>query len=132
MLDQKADVIFAAGGQAGNGGLLAIVERKDSGVLGIGVDTDQYNTLQQAQPILLSSAMKLITPGVFNLIKAGQGGSFKGGNNFGLVGLAPYHDNESKVSDAIKQKMQQLDADVQAGKVDTGWKTPTGNCPASV
>jgi len=132
MLDQKADVIFTAGGQTGNGGLLAIAERKDSGVLGIGVDTDQYNTLQQAQPILLSSAMKLITPGVFNLVKMAQGGAFKGGNTYGDVGLAPYHDLESKVPDAVKSKMNQLADDVKGGKVDTGWKTPTGNCPASV
>ena len=131
-MDQKADIVFAAGGQTGNGGLLAIAEKKDTGVLGIGVDTDQYNTLQQAQPILLSSAMKLITPGVFDLIKAAQGGSFKGGNQYGLVGLAPYHDNESKVPDAVKTKMTQLADDVKGGKVDTGWKTPSGNCPASV
>ena len=101
-------------------------------MLGIGVDTDQYNTLQQAQPILLSSAMKLITPGVFNLIKGAQAGDFKGGNDYGDVGLAPYHDLESKVPDAVKSKMQQLSADVKAGKVDTGWGKPTGNCPASI
>ncbi len=133
MMDQKADIIFAAGGQTGNGGLLAIAERKDSGVLGIGVDTDQYYTLQQADPILLSSAMKLITPGVFDLIKAAQDGSFKGGNTYGKVGLAPYHDLDSKVPDAVKQKMQQLSADVTSGKVNTGWSgKPTGQCPASV
>src|SRR5581483_405070 len=132
MMDQKADVIFAAGGQTGNGGLLAIAERKDSGVLGIGVDTDQYYTLQQADPILLSSAMKLITPGVFNLIKGAQDGSFKGGNNVGDVDIAPYHDLDSKVPDAVKTKMQQTVADVKAGKIETGWGKPSGNCPASV
>ena len=59
-------------------------------------------------------------------------GIFKGGNQYGLVGLAPYHDNESKVPDAVKAKMTQLADDVKGGKVDTGWKTPSGNCPASV
>jgi len=61
-MSQNADVIFAAGGNTGNGGLLAIVE-KGGTVLGIGVDTDQYLSLPEAKSILVSSAMKLITPG---------------------------------------------------------------------
>jgi basic membrane protein A len=131
MMDQGADIIFAAGGNTGNGGLLAIAERAATGALGIGVDTDQYNTLTQARPILLSSAMKLITPGVANLIKGVRDGTFKGGNQVGEVGLAPYHDTESKVPADVKSKMQQLDTEVKAGRVQTGWGAPTGNCPAS-
>ena len=40
-ISQGADVIFGAGGNTGNGGLLAIVEHGGR-VMGIGVDTDQY------------------------------------------------------------------------------------------
>ena len=36
----------------------------------IGVDTDQYLSLPEAKSILVSSAEKLITPSVFNIIKA--------------------------------------------------------------
>jgi basic membrane protein A and related proteins len=127
-MNQGADVIFAAGGNTGNGGLLAIADRGGS-MLGIGVDTDQYFSLPEAKSILVSSAMKLITPGVFNLIKAGQDGSFKGGNVVGQVGLAPYHDLQSRVPADVQAKMQQIQADVVAGKVDTRWSKPTGNCP---
>jgi basic membrane protein A len=128
-LEQGADVIFAAGGQTGNGGLLAIAERGGS-VLGIGVDSDQYYTLPEARGILLSSAMKLITPGVFQLIKAAHDGNFKGGNTPGDVALAPYHDLEARVPAEVKSKIQQVTADVLAGKVDTKWSArPTGNCP---
>ena len=47
-MSQSADVIFAAGGNTGNGGLLAIVD-KGGKVLGIGVDTDQYLSLPRGQ-----------------------------------------------------------------------------------
>jgi basic membrane protein A len=128
-MDQGADVIFAAGGKTGNGGLLAIAERGGS-VLGIGVDADQYLTLPEARGILLSSATKLITPGVFKLIKAAQEGDFKGGNNTGDVALAPFHDLEPRVPADVKTKIQQATTDVLAGKIETGWSgRPSGNCP---
>src|SRR6185312_6799034 len=125
-MSQSADVIFAAGGNTGNGGLLAIVD-KGGNVMGIGVDTDQYLSLPEAKSILVSSAMKLIVPGVFNIIKAAQAGSFKGGNVTGDVGLAPYHDLDSKVPADVKQKMTQISADVASGKQSTGFTTPSGN-----
>lgn len=127
-MSQNADVIFAAGGQTGNGGLLAIVN-KNGQVLGIGVDTDQYLSLPEAKSILVSSAMKLITPGVFNLVKSVQDNSFKGGNVVGNVGLAPYHDLDPKVPADVKQKMTQVTTDVVSGKTSTGWDKPTANCP---
>jgi basic membrane protein A len=128
-MSQGADVIFAAGGQTGNGGLLAIVDKGGS-VLGIGVDTDQYLSLPEAKSILVSSAMKLIVPGVFNNIKAVQDGSFKPGNVIGNVGLAPYHDLASRVPAEVQTKITQITADVVAGRTRTGWSgQPTGNCP---
>ena len=66
MIDKGADVIFGAGGKTGNGALLGGAEKN---VYAIGVDTDQYLTVPEAQKVLLTSAMKLIIPGVFNLIK---------------------------------------------------------------
>ena len=107
-MSQNADVIFAAGGLTGNGALLAVADKGGS-VLGIGVDTDQYLSLPEAKSIMVSSAMKLIMPGVFNIIKAAQDGTFKGGNVTGDVGLAPYHDLDSKVPADVKTKMNQVD-----------------------
>src|SRR5207247_2195392 len=52
-MSQNADVVFAAGGQTGNGGLLAVAD-KNGAVLGIGVDTDQYLSLPEAKSILVS------------------------------------------------------------------------------
>ncbi|HEX8967211.1 MAG TPA: BMP family ABC transporter substrate-binding protein, partial [Chloroflexota bacterium] len=127
-MSQNADVIFAAAGLTGNGALLAAADKGGS-VLGIGVDTDQYLSLPEAKSVLVSSAMKLIVPGVFNIIKTAQDGSFKAGNVLGQVGLAPYHDLDSKVPADVKSKMNQLSADVAAGRTSTGFTTATGNCP---
>jgi len=64
--------------------------------------------------------MKLLTPGVCDQIKAVANKSFKGGNVTGQVGLAPFHDLDSKVSADIKGKLTQLKADLESGKVKTG------------
>ena len=61
-IDQGADVIFGAGGQTGNGALIQTAGNE--GLWCIGVDTDQWETVPEAHPCLISSAMKLITPGV--------------------------------------------------------------------
>ncbi len=61
MMDQGADAIFGCGGITGNGAITAAAQ---AGKYAIGVDADQYLTLPEAAPRMLSSAMKLITPGV--------------------------------------------------------------------
>ncbi len=128
---ENADVIFSAGGQTGNGGLLKIAEAAKGGkdVLGIGVDQDQYNTLEGAKPILLTSAMKRVDVATYTAIKAVVDGTFKGGNtsfdskNDG-VGLAPFHDVDAKVPADVKEKMTKLAADLKAGTVKTGVPNP--------
>ncbi len=121
MVQQQADVIFGAGGNTGNGALLGALERN---VLAIGVDTDQYETLPQVRPVLVSSAMKLITPGVFNLIRTVGDGSFKGGNVTGEVGLAPFHDLADRVPNDVKDRLQQIDRGLKDNSIRTGVQVP--------
>lgn len=121
MIQQQADVIFGAGGNTGNGALLGALERN---VLAIGVDSDQWETLPQVRPVLVSSAMKLITPGVYDLIKAVGDSSFRGGNQTGLVGLAPFHDNASKAPDVVKTRLTEIDAGLKNGTIRTGVTLP--------
>ena len=121
MIQQQADVIFGAGGNTGNGALLGALERS---VLAIGVDTDQWETLPQVRPVLVSSAMKLITPGVFDLVKTIGDGTFKPGNQTGLVGLAPFHDNDSKVPTDAKAKLQEIDTGLKNGTIKTNVTLP--------
>jgi basic membrane protein A and related proteins len=121
-LDQGADIIFSAGGATGNGGLIEIA--KDSGagssIFCIGVDTDQWNTVPEAQPCLVTSAMKLITDGTVELLTAVFDGSIAGGNFVGQTGLAPYHDFDSSISADIKAKVAEIVAGLKDGSVQTG------------
>ncbi len=116
MIDKGADVIFGGGGKTGNGAVVAAVE---AGVYGIGVDADQYFTLTEAQPKLLSSAMKLITPGVFDLVKLAKDGAFPSGNFNGKVGYAPFHDTEADVPADVKTKMEEINAALLDGSLKT-------------
>jgi len=116
MIDKGVDVIFGAGGKTGNGALGGAAEK---GVYAIGVDSDQYFTVKEAQKVMLSSAIKLIVPGTFGLIKMAKEGKFPTGNYYGTAGYAPYHDLDSKVPAEVKAKMEQIAKDLIAGTLKT-------------
>jgi len=118
-IGQGADVIFGAGGKTGNGALIEVAGNE--GLFCIGVDSDQWETVPEAHSCLVSSAMKLITPGVFNLVSSVQDGSFPAGNFFGDVGLAPFHDFDSVVSDEIKATLDEINTGLQDGSIETGY-----------
>jgi len=111
MIDKGVDVVFGAGGKTGNGALLGCAEK---GVMAIGVDTDQYYTV-------LTCAMKLLGPGTFDLIGMAMEGNFPaGGNYFGEAGLAPYHDLADQVPAEVDAKIQEIDAALKDGSLETG------------
>ena len=118
-IGQGADVIFGAGGKTGNGALIEVAG--NDGLFCIGVDSDQWETVPEAHSCLVSSAMKLITPGVFDLVSASQSGSFPAGNFVGDVGLAPFHDFDGVVSDEIKATLDEINAGLQDGSIETGY-----------
>lgn len=117
MMDQGADAIFGCGGVTGNGAITAAAQ---AGKFAIGVDSDQFMTLPEAAPRMLSSAMKLITPAVFDLIKAAKDGTIQSGNFLGTAGYAPFHDLDSSVPANVKAAMEKLVADINSGAVTTG------------
>lgn len=122
-LDQGADVIFGAGGTTGNGALQEVAGAEGAGtdVFCIGVDTDQWETLPAAHGCLVSSAMKLITPGVVDLAMMANEGNFPSGNFFGGAGLAPFHDFEDTVPQEIKDQLNEIDAALKDGSLETGY-----------
>jgi len=116
IMDQGADVIFGCGGITGDG---AITVAAQAGAYAIGMNTDQYMTLPEAAPRMLSSAIKLIPSGVFELIKLAKEGSLPSGNYFGNVSYAPFHDLEHEVLDEVKAMMEQISADLLNGSIRT-------------
>jgi basic membrane protein A and related proteins len=116
MIDQGAYVVFGCGGVTGNAAVIAAAQ---AGAYAIGVDTDQYLTLPEAAPRILSSAIKLITPGVFDLIKLAKEGKFPSGNYVGDAGYAPYHDVDSEVPADVKAEMDKIQAGLLDGSIVT-------------
>jgi basic membrane protein A len=118
-LDQGADVVFGAGGMTGNGALEEVATRE--GLYCIGVDTDQWETVPGAHPCLVSSAMKMITPGVFDLVKLAKEDKFPGGNFFGGAGLAPFHDFEDQIPQDVKDDLERIGKGLKDGSISTGY-----------
>lgn len=121
----------AAGGNTGNGALLGVAEQAQAGndVLGIGADQDQYFTLPNARPILLSSAMKRVDVATYTVVRSIVEGTFKGGvsrydmSNDG-VGLAAFHDLDSRVSQTIKDQLAQISAGLRSGEIKLDVNVP--------
>lgn len=121
-LDQGADVIFGAGGNTGNGALQEVAKSANAGngTYCVGVDSDQWDTVPAAQKCLITSAMKLITPGVTELIVKAKDGDFGGTTSMGKAGLAPFHDFDSKIPADIKTKVADIVKQMEAGTLKTG------------
>ncbi|WP_437732726.1 BMP family lipoprotein [Sorangium sp. So ce1335] len=117
MIDKGVDIVFGGGGKTGNGALLGAATK---GAYAIGVDTDQYYTVPEAQKVLLSSAVKLIADGTFDLIKMAKEGKLPSGNFTGKSGYAPYHDLDGKVPAEVKAKMEELRKALLDGTLKTG------------
>ena len=116
MLNEGADVIFGCGSITGNA---AVVAAAQAGAYAIGVDTDQYLTLPEAAPRMLSSAVKLISPGVFDLIKLSKNGQFPSGNYLGNATYAPFHDIENEVPAEVKAAIEKINAGLLDGSIKT-------------
>jgi basic membrane protein A len=118
-IDQGADVVFGAGGKTGNGAIQEAAATE--GVYCVGVDLDQWLTLPEVHPCLVTSAIKLLTPTIFGLIEKAQDGTIEPGNNFGPAGLAPYHDFEDVIPEDVKTRIAEIDAALNDGSLSTGY-----------
>lgn len=120
LIQGGADIIFAAAGQTGTGSFTAC---QDQGALFIGVDADQYETLDNPGDTIITSAIKRVDNAVFQTVEKIVNGENAGGENimFGLaeegVGIAPFHEWEDKMPQAIRDAVEQARAAVVDGSV---------------
>jgi basic membrane protein A len=122
LVDAGTDIVFGAGGATGNNAIVTAVTR---GAYAIGSDTDQYYALPVAAPRLYVSIVKLIAPGIVELIKTARDAQasssvFPSGNYEGQVGLSSYHDLVSSVPDEIKLRMTGINQALLSGEEQTG------------
>ena len=120
LVQQNADIIMSA---AGVDSLGAADYCQTSGkCLIIGVDSDWYVSASEYSNIILSSLQKNVDVAVFNTIQDVVNGTFTGGTfystlNDGGVGLAPFHDFESQVPQALKDEIAQVITDFNSGAI---------------
>ncbi|MDX9800443.1 MAG: BMP family ABC transporter substrate-binding protein [Spirochaetia bacterium] len=116
MIEQGADIVFQVAGLTGLGVIQAC---KEKGVAAIGVDVDQSGV---APDTVLTSAVKQIPQTVFLAVESVKNNTFTGGTKvYGIeddaTGISPFHDFESVVPQAVKEKVAQVAADMKAGKI---------------
>ncbi len=124
VLDQNADVVFAAGGKTGNGGLIEVASAVGADgppPFCIGVDTDQWGTVPEAHACLVSSAMKLLDKGVADIIIAYMDEELEPGNFVGDAALASFHDFEDMVPDEVKEELEFIAEALISGEMETGY-----------
>ena len=117
-----ADIVFGAGGNTGNGALLAAVDQKK---MCIGVDVDQFVSYPDAQSCLITSAEKHLAVAVKASIVNMVHGSFTNGivlfdaKNKG-VGYAPFHNFQSQLG-TYQSKLDTILAGLSDGSIKTGY-----------
>ncbi len=119
LIGQGCDVVFGVGGDTVNGALLAA---KENNLPAIGADVDQYNTDPEVQSALITSAMKNVDVAVYNYLKSVADGSVTAGISTatlqnGGVGLAPFHDWDSKIPADLKAQIQKAIDGIKDGSI---------------
>ncbi len=123
LLDQGADIILpVAGTSVGPGAAYAVKSNGNAHI--IGVDTDWTVTNAEFADIVLTSIVKNYDVSVVQTVKDIEENTFTGGIHVGTletgeVGLAPFHELDGLVSSKVKAELEQIKADIIAGKIKT-------------
>jgi basic membrane protein A and related proteins len=120
MYQGGADVVFAA---AGSSGLGVFQAAKDAGALAIGVDSDQYNTVDAAlKPVVMTSMIKKVDVAVYNFIKSvTEGNALSGTQTFDLKAGGVDYSTSGGMVDDIKTKLDEFKQKIISGEI----KVPT-------
>ncbi|MCK9422526.1 MAG: BMP family ABC transporter substrate-binding protein [Bacteroidales bacterium] len=124
LINQGADVVFACAGKTGNG---ALYKAKEASKYGIGVDVDQYISIPEVGPVLLTSCMKRLDRVIKSEVINTFYDQFRGGQiihctlaNQG-VEMAPYHNFDSLIPSEIKSAVNAVKTGIMNGTISTGW-----------
>jgi basic membrane protein A len=121
LITQGADVILPVGGpifqSAG-----AAIESSGKDVALLGADADVYNTFPQYDKLYFTSVLKGIKEATEAVITDVEGGNFDNTSYVGTlkndgVGIAPFHDFESKVDSGLQGELDTIKADIISGKL---------------
>jgi basic membrane protein A len=118
LVDQGVDVLLPVGGPIYQSAA-SVIRASGRDIALLGVDADVFETDPSVADLLLTSIRKGIDVGVEEAVTAAGNGEFDAAPFVGTlenegVGLAPFHDFESKVSPDLQGELD----DIQAGIID--------------
>jgi len=120
-ISQGADIIFPVAGPVGLGAAAAV--KAAGNVDMIWVDSDGCVQAAEFCNLFITSAEKRIDVAVFTAIRQVVDGNFNGGSDYvgtlqnDGVGLASFHDFDSKVPQSLKSEVDKLKKGIIAGSV---------------
>lgn len=121
LIDRGADIIFPIAGAAGYGAAAEAATHAD--VYIIGVDDDWVISHPEYARVILTSVEKRLDASILRAVAALASNTFEGGTHMGTlpdeIKLAPYHELDTLVSDDLQAELEQVTADILAGKIDT-------------
>jgi basic membrane protein A and related proteins len=114
------DVLFQVAGKTGNGMLQAVEE---AGIYGIGVDVDQWASTPDSAECIVTSAEKKLSRSVSEAIQGAAAGDARSGNVFlgaaeDMIGLAPYYQFESVITEDIQTSIDNAFEAMVDGSLD--------------
>jgi len=123
LYDEEADIVLPVAGPVGLGSAALADELGAEKLKIIGVDADLYATDPENGQVYLTSITKRMDATVLEVIKKAMDGNFEGGVVVGTlanggVDMAPFHDMEDLVPDALKQELETIRQDIIDGKID--------------
>ncbi|MBZ0161351.1 MAG: BMP family ABC transporter substrate-binding protein [Notoacmeibacter sp.] len=121
--EEGADIVMPVAGPVGQGSAALASEMGTDRLKIIGVDVDQYLTDPEHKGVFLTSVLKRMDSTVVEAIRQVKEGTFQGGVIVGTlasggVGIAPYHDLESEVSDELKGELDAIAAGIKDGSIN--------------
>jgi len=123
LINEGADVIFPVGGDQFGAVSEAIKEAGIDGTM-MGVDKDIALTSPEYAQWTITSVEKRMTNAVYDIIEALAGGAAFDGEAYigtlenGGTGLSPFYDFDSKIPQAVKDRLAELEQGIIAGTVD--------------
>ena len=123
LVDEGADIVMPVAGPVGLGSAALAKELGPDKLMIIGVDSDQFESDTANQSVYLTSVLKNMDVTTYNAISSVLDGTFAGGVTVGTlanggVGLAPFHDMDASVPQALKDQIEALRAGISDGSVD--------------
>lgn len=121
LIDQNVDVLLPVGGPIYQSAAAAIREANRE-IAMIGVDADFTETDPSVADLMLTSILKGIDVGTYDAVLAAGNGEFDNSPFVGTlenegVGIAPFHDYESKVPAELQAELDELKAAIIAGDI---------------